>query len=81
MGPHGELGFGEKKSSARPDFVSTLDKCRIQDLACGYGTTYYVVKQEDKDDEAAIKSLPVVSDEAFIELENFMETVVASKKK
>lgn len=23
MGPHGELGFGEKKSSARPDFVST----------------------------------------------------------
>jgi alpha-tubulin suppressor-like RCC1 family protein len=81
MGPHGELGFGDKKSSARPDFVSTLDKCRIQDMACGYGTTYYVIKQEDKDDEAAIKSLPVVSDEAFIELENFMETVVASKKK
>ena len=81
MGPHGELGFGDKKSSARPDFVSRLDKCRIQDLACGYGATYYVIKQEDKDDESAIKTLPVVSDETFIELENFLETVAASKKK
>jgi alpha-tubulin suppressor-like RCC1 family protein len=81
MGPHGELGFGDKKSSARPDFVSKLDKCRIQDLACGYGTTYYIIRKEDDDDEAAIKTLPVVSDETFIELENFVETVAASKSK
>ena len=33
---------------------------------------YCVIKQEDKDDEAAIKSLQVVDGEAFIELENFL---------
>jgi alpha-tubulin suppressor-like RCC1 family protein len=73
QGPHGELGLDDgKKSSAKPVFVTKLDRCRIQDLACGYGTTYYLVKSEDKDDEAAIKNLPTVSDEAFIELEKTM---------
>ena len=38
MGPHGELGFGEKKSSARPDFAPALAQRRVQDLAWRYGT-------------------------------------------
>jgi alpha-tubulin suppressor-like RCC1 family protein len=70
QGPHGELGLEGKKSSAKPQFVSTLDKCRIMDLACGYGTTYWVVKKEDEDDEAAIKGLPVVDPKGIAMLES-----------
>jgi alpha-tubulin suppressor-like RCC1 family protein len=81
MGPHGELGLEDKKSSAKPAFVPKLDSCRMHDIACGYGTTYYIVKKDDKDDEVAIKQLPVVSDATFIELETFVETVSAGKKK
>jgi alpha-tubulin suppressor-like RCC1 family protein len=80
-GPHGELGYGAKKSSAKPDFVASLNCCRIQDLAWGYGTTYYIIKNEDKSDKEAIKGLPVVSDDAFLELERFLDTSTSAKKK
>lgn len=80
MGPHGELGLPDKKSSSKPVFVPKLDKCRMQSVACGYGTTYYIVKKEDKDDEAAIKQLPTVSNDAFVELETVMENATEGKK-
>jgi len=70
QGPHGELGLpGGKKSSSKPQFIPNLDKCRILDLACGYGTTYYVVLKEDAEDEAAIKALPVVDKKGIALLE------------
>ena len=69
IGAHGELGYGEKKSSAKPQFVGALDKCRIRDLACGQGTTLFLVAQEDADDDAAIKQLNVLDPKDVAELE------------
>lgn len=69
-GPHGELGYGEKKSSAKPAFVSSLEKCRIRDLACGQGTTLFLVAEEDEEDKEAIKQLAVLNPEDMEELEN-----------
>lgn len=69
QGPHGELGFGAKKSSAKPDFVEALTGCRIQDVACGYGHTCYVVKDDDAEDKAAVKKLAVLDASAKDELE------------
>jgi alpha-tubulin suppressor-like RCC1 family protein len=80
-GPYGELGYGNKKSSSKPDFVASLSRCRIQDLACGFGATYYIVKNNEKSDQDAIKDLPVVSDDAYLELERFLDTVTEDKKK
>jgi hypothetical protein len=68
-GPHGELGYGEKKSSSKPSFIPKLDKCRINDLACGQGITLFAVAEEDADDKAAIKQLPVLDPKAAAELE------------
>lgn len=66
QGPHGELGYGEKKkSSSKPDFVTALDKCRIADLACGYGHTLFIIRDEDKGDKAALKELRTI-DEADV---------------
>lgn len=44
QGPHGELGLGDKKSSAKPTFVTALDGKPVLDLACGYGHTLFVVE-------------------------------------
>ena len=70
QGPHGELGLEGKKSSAKPQFVATLDKCLILSVACGYGSTLFVVQKEDNDDAAAIKKIPVVSEAAIDDLTN-----------
>jgi alpha-tubulin suppressor-like RCC1 family protein len=70
QGPHGELGLEGKKSSAKPQFVATLDKCLVISMACGYGSTLFIVQQEDKDDAAAIATIPVVSDAMIEELAN-----------
>ena len=49
QGTYGELGFGlEKKSSSKPSFVPGLEGCQITSLACGYGTTIFVVRDNDK---------------------------------
>ena len=77
QGPHGELGLGAAKSSAQPKFVDSLTGCRIQDLACGYGHTLYVVRDEDAEDKTAINKLPLLDENAKAEL----ETVWASAPK
>lgn len=69
MGPHGELGYGEKKSSAKPDFISKLDSCRVRDLACGQGITLFAIAEEDADDKKAIQQLPVLDAKATKALE------------
>jgi alpha-tubulin suppressor-like RCC1 family protein len=69
QGPHGELGYGEKKSSAKPAFVTSLDKCRVRGIACGQGTTLFLVAEEDEEDKAAIKQLNVLDPEDVEELE------------
>ena len=51
QGPHGELGLEKAKSSAKPTFVTKLDKCLVNDLACGYGHTLYVLRNEDSEDK------------------------------
>jgi hypothetical protein len=38
--------------------VATLDGCRVADLACGYGHTLFIVRNEDAEDIAAVKKLP-----------------------
>jgi alpha-tubulin suppressor-like RCC1 family protein len=63
QGPHGELGFGQAKSSSQPQFVKTLEGVPIAQVACGYGHTLYLVKQEDEEDErvvSAISKLPLL---------------------
>ena len=70
QGPHGELGLETKKSSAKPQFVPKLDKCRVLDLACGYGTTCWVLHNQDKDDKQALKQLPTITDQAIQLLES-----------
>lgn len=44
QGPHGELGLADKKSSAKPSFVTTLDGKSAVDVACGYGQTLFVLE-------------------------------------
>ncbi len=60
MGPYGELGYGREggKSSAAPKFVETLDGVVVKDVACGYGHTLLVLKEEDKKDQDNIKKMP-----------------------
>jgi alpha-tubulin suppressor-like RCC1 family protein len=48
QGQCGELGIGEKKSSAKPTFVDSLNGKQILDVSCGLGSVLYVV-QDDKD--------------------------------
>lgn len=62
QGLYGELGFGTKKSSSKPDFVQNLRGCRIVDLGCGYGHTVFVVQNDDKEDKEAVAKLPVADD-------------------
>lgn len=45
QGPHGELGLGTQKSSAKPTFVPSLEGCSIMDVACGYGHTLFVAEK------------------------------------
>jgi alpha-tubulin suppressor-like RCC1 family protein len=70
MGPHGELGYGDKKSSAKPDFIPKLDSCRIRDLACGQGITLFAIAEEDADDKKAIQKLPVLDAQDVKSLES-----------
>lgn len=81
QGPHGELGLGTAKSSAKPQFVDALMGCRIQDLACGYGHTLFVVKDEDGEDKAAIAKLPELDAGAKDELETVWAKSSASSDK
>ena len=49
QGTYGELGFGQdKKSSSKPSFVPGLEGCTVTSLACGYGTTLFVVRDDPK---------------------------------
>lgn len=79
QGQHGELGFGaDAKSSSKPIFVPTLDGCRIASLACGYGHTLFIVRDDDKEDNAAVKKLPEISPE---ECKPLVEASEAKTKK
>lgn len=58
QGMYGELGFGmDKKSSSKPSFVEGLEGCHILSLACGYGTTLFVVR-DDETDQKVTAPLP-----------------------
>ena len=57
QGPHGELGLGTPKSSAKPTFVTVLDGCQVADLACGYGHTLFVLRSDDKADAETRKKI------------------------
>jgi alpha-tubulin suppressor-like RCC1 family protein len=72
MGLTGELGFGKEsaKSSSKPKFVEKLDKCLVTDVACGYGHTLFLIRDEDAEDKAELKKISKieVSDlSAFVE--------------
>jgi alpha-tubulin suppressor-like RCC1 family protein len=57
QGPHGELGLGTPKSSAKPSFVSALDGAQVMDVVCGYGHTLYLVRGETPEDTKIIAGL------------------------
>mmetsp|Transcript_37775 Transcript_37775/g.55361 ORF Transcript_37775/g.55361 Transcript_37775/m.55361 type:complete len:598 (+) Transcript_37775:3-1796(+) len=59
QGTHGELGYGlgKAKSSAKPQFVEKLDKCLVSDVACGYGHTLFLIRDEDEEDKNALKKM------------------------
>jgi alpha-tubulin suppressor-like RCC1 family protein len=80
QGPHGELGLGDPKSSAKPTFVATLDGCRVADLACGYGHTLFVVREDDAEDIAAVKKLPELDMDSVEGLVKAAEEKVSKKK-
>jgi hypothetical protein len=75
QGPHGELGLETAKSSAKPTFVTKLDGCTVQSLACGYGHTLFVVE------ESATKSFATIEPDAVEELSNRQEKEPPAKKK
>jgi alpha-tubulin suppressor-like RCC1 family protein len=65
QGPYGELGYADgKKSSARPTFVDGLNGCRVASLACGYGHTLFVVRNDDREDKDAVAKLPELEEGA-----------------
>jgi alpha-tubulin suppressor-like RCC1 family protein len=59
MGQTGELGYGSTaaKSSSKPKFVEKLDSCLVTDVACGYGHTLLLVRDDDGEDAAAVKKM------------------------
>ena len=63
-GSHGELGYGrgEKKSSAKPEFVGGLDSCIVTDVACGMGHTLFIVRNDDDEDAKALKKVGKVDE-------------------
>lgn len=63
-GSHGELGYGkdEKKSSAKPEFVSGLDSCMVTGLSCGMGHTLFIVRNDDEEDAKSLKKVGVVEE-------------------
>jgi alpha-tubulin suppressor-like RCC1 family protein len=75
QGPHGELGLETAKSSAKPTFVTKLDGCMVQSLACGYGHTLFVVE------ESAVKTFVTIEPDAVEELTNRKEKEPPAKKK
>jgi hypothetical protein len=56
QGPYGELGLEGKKSSAKPAFVDTIEGKVVSDMACGLGSTLYVIKDD--------KGLPKIDSKA-----------------
>jgi len=62
MGLTGELGYGANnpKSSSKPKFVEKLDKCLVTDVACGYGHTLFLIRDEDEEDRAEYKKVKMI---------------------
>lgn len=58
-GSSGELGYGEgqPKSSSKPKFVDKLDECLVMEVACGYGHTLFLIRDEDEVDKTAWKKI------------------------
>lgn len=58
-GQHGELGYGigNPKSSAQTKFVDKLDQVIVTDLACGYGHTLFLIRNEDAEDKKALEKM------------------------
>jgi len=57
---YGELGYGENKakSSTTPQEVKLLDGVYIRNVACGYGHSLMIAKDETDADKAKIDKLP-----------------------
>ena len=60
------------KSSAKPTFVTKLDKCLVNDLACGYGHTLYVLRNEDSEDKTGTEKLDEIDED---KIQGFIDAV------
>jgi alpha-tubulin suppressor-like RCC1 family protein len=78
QGPHGELGLKNQKSSSKPAFVELLDSVRVIDLACGYGSSIFVVSADDKEDKEALKKITTVNTD---DLASLVEAAEARQRK
>jgi alpha-tubulin suppressor-like RCC1 family protein len=68
QGPHGELGLKDQKSSSKPAFVEALSGIPMMQVACGYGHSLFVAKDDDKAAKEAIQKLPVVTQDDIVAL-------------
>ncbi|XP_015912785.2 protein RCC2 homolog [Parasteatoda tepidariorum] len=60
---YGELGYGESrpKSSTTPQEVKPLNGLHIQAVACGYGHTLLIARDEAEEDQKELNKLPEYS--------------------
>lgn len=59
MGGYGELGYGKDgaRSSAQPKFIDSLNGIQVLDLACGYGHTAFILRDQGEE-KTLLKKLP-----------------------
>ncbi|XP_014665982.1 PREDICTED: protein RCC2-like [Priapulus caudatus] len=58
---YGELGYGDNKpkSSTRPEEVKTLAKHYIYAVACGYGHTLMIARDDSEEEKQKLETLPM----------------------
>ena len=67
VGQTGELGYGRgnQKSSSQPKFVERLDSVLVTSVACGYGHTVFLVRDDDADDAKALGKMAKLSEDEW----------------
>jgi len=57
---YGELGYGENKakSSTTPQEMKTLEKIYVHEVACGFGHTIMICREDNEEEKEIIDKLP-----------------------
>ena len=54
-----------EKSSSQPKFVERLDSVLVTSVACGYGHTVFLVRDDDADDAKALGKMAKLSEDEW----------------